>query len=95
MAQPDARLMVIGYSFSDVHINEVIGKAASNGHLRIFVIDPLGVDVMDKNRNAIIYTPGDFLKLVQPHVIGASRRGIREIFGNDKVEHAKVLRFFA
>jgi hypothetical protein len=34
------RLMVIGYSFSDHHINEAIMKAADQGGLRLFIIDP-------------------------------------------------------
>jgi len=32
---------------------------------------------------------------LQPHLVGASRRTIRDIFGGDRVEHGKVMRFFA
>jgi hypothetical protein len=42
------RLMVIGYSFSDRHINQAIIKAAEKGALRLFIIDPQGVDILNK-----------------------------------------------
>jgi hypothetical protein len=47
LLRPDARLMVIGYSFSDVHINKAIGDGVERG-LKLFIIDPCGVDVLDK-----------------------------------------------
>ena len=94
LAKPSVRLMVIGYSFGDHHINQAIAEAADRGTLRLFVIDPLGVDVLDKNRSAPIPGPDPLFTRLQPHIIGASRRTVREIFGNDRVEHAKVIRFF-
>jgi SIR2-like domain len=93
LAKPGVRLMVIGYSFSDHHVNQTIAGAAARGTLSLFIIDPLGVDVLDKNRNAPIPAPDPLYTQLQPHIIGASRRTVREIFGNDRVEHAKVMRF--
>jgi len=87
--KPDTRLMVIGYSFSDGHIDQSIKAAAKSG-LRIFIIDPLGSDVVNKTRDASIRAP----EALEDQLIGGSRRSIREIFGGDAVEHAKVLRFF-
>lgn len=95
LAAPDTRLMVIGYSFSDDHINEMIREAAREHKISIFVIDPLGVDVMDENRTAQIYVPGSLADELWPRVIGSSRRTLREIFGTDRVEHSKVMRFFS
>jgi hypothetical protein len=91
----DARLMVIGYSFGDPHINAIIRTAAAAGHLRIFLIDPLGLEVIDENRHVHMYSPGPLMSDLGPRVIGASRRSLREIFGFDIVEHAKVMRFFS
>jgi SIR2-like domain len=93
LAKPDVRLMVIGYSFGDHHINQAIAEAADRSTLRLFIIDPLGVDVLDKNRNAPIPGPNPLFTRLQPHLVGASRRTVREIFGNDRVEHAKVMKF--
>jgi len=84
--------MVIGYSFGDEHINVAIRDAAEKGTLKLFLIDPSGVDVLTKNRLA---PPGYMFEKLQPHLIGASRRLLSEIFGGDMVEHGKVMRFFA
>lgn len=93
LAKPGMRLMVIGYSFGDYHINQAIAEVADRDTLRLFIIDPLGVDVLDKNRNAPIPAPDPLFTRLQPHVVGASRRTVRDIFGRDRVEHAKVMRF--
>jgi hypothetical protein len=86
-------LMVIGYSFNDDHINDAILATARGGQLKMFIIDPLGIDVLDKNRGNAIYSPDLLISELGTHVIGASRRTLREIFGTDHVEHAKVIRF--
>ena len=40
--------MVIGYSFSDRHINEAIYEAWQKGNLRgMFLVDPVGRDVLN------------------------------------------------
>jgi hypothetical protein len=95
LARPNTRLMVIGYSFGDEHINQAIGDAADRGYLRLFIIDPSGLDVLDKNRRLAVYIADPLFSRLQPHLVGASRRTIREIFGGDRVEHGKVMRFFA
>jgi hypothetical protein len=42
-----ARLMIIGYSFGDAHINQMIFSGVEAG-LQIFIIDPLGIGVMSR-----------------------------------------------
>lgn len=49
LSKRDTRLMVLGYSFRDEHINDAIAAAADSGSLRLFIIDPDGVDVLDKD----------------------------------------------
>jgi len=92
LAKPDTRLMIIGYSFGDAHINNAIGAVADGGALRVFIIDPLGVDVLRQERLSI--RPDYLGERLKPYLIGASRRTPREIFGGDVVEHGKVMRFF-
>ena len=94
LSKPNTRLMVIGYGFGDDHINASLRDAAGTGNMKLFVIDPLGVDVMDNNRNLQIYVPDNLAADLWPHVIGSSRRSLREIFGGDYAEHGKVMRFF-
>jgi transcriptional regulator with XRE-family HTH domain len=48
LALPGARLMVMGYSFSDEHINDAILAAVKTSDLKIFIVDPGGVGIIDK-----------------------------------------------
>ncbi|MEA2943353.1 MAG: hypothetical protein QOD09_3882 [Bradyrhizobium sp.] len=93
ISAPGAKLMIIGYSFSDQHINNAIGVAVENG-LQIFIIDPAGVDVIDKRKPMPLKTPDPYVTKVGPAIIGASRRPLLQIFNQDKVEWDKVMRFF-
>ena len=95
LSQPDTHLMVIGYGFGDPHINSAIQTAATKG-LRIFIVDALGVDVIDKrNTRAQIPEPvTDLMQALMPRIIGASRRPLNEIINSDPVENEKVMRFF-
>jgi hypothetical protein len=95
LTRPGTRLMVIGYSFGDHHINETIMQAADKGQLRLFIIDPNGVDVLDKNNpRHSIRVRGALQERLEPHIIGASRRSLTAIFGTDRVEQNKVMQFF-
>jgi hypothetical protein len=51
-----SRLMVIGYGFNDSHINNALLEAAPKG-LKMFIIDPLGVDAADPTRNLPVGMP--------------------------------------
>jgi hypothetical protein len=95
IAQHGTRLMVIGYSFNDFHINQAIEEAVQAKSLKIFIIDPLGVDVLDKSGSkAQIISSKPNLEKIGPHIIGASRRPLSAIFGDDRVEFHKIYRFF-
>jgi len=96
LSQPGAKLMAIGYGFRDPQINEIVFRAVNHG-LRMFVIDPLGSDVarsLNPTDKASIRAGTELEEVFTRSLIGASRRPLREIFGNDAVEHNKVLRFF-
>jgi len=85
---PNARLMVIGYSFADHHINTIIFEAAEKG-LKIFIADPEGAMLITKIPN---YNPPPKIKAA---IIGASSRPIRNsLSGRDMVELTKIERFF-
>jgi len=100
LARPDTRLMVVGYSFGDRHINNAIMDAADKGALSLFIIDPQGVDVLDKRKALVSIEddPGELMDRLNPHIIGASRRPLTTTFshdhGHDLVEYGKVMRFF-
>lgn len=89
-----SRLMVIGYSFSDAHINKVIGEAVDANRLKLFIVDPQGVDVIDKSKPTPIRIPDAYMEKLAPHIIGASRRSLIETFASDVVEFDKLSRVF-
>ena len=84
LSQPDTRLMVIGYSFSDSHINAAIIEAWKNGSLKgIFLVNPSGRDVLNSKG------------LEGIHSIGGSTRLMSETFAGDQFEHQNFMRFFS
>jgi hypothetical protein len=88
------RLMIIGYSFSDAHINRVIIDAAKQGRIQLFIVDPAGVDVLDKQDPRHIKVTSELMETLRPRIIGASRRPFLSTFGTDRVEFDRLSRFF-
>jgi SIR2-like domain len=94
LLKSNARLMVIGYSFSDKHINDAIGEGIDKG-LKLFIIGPRGVDVLDKRQKEPVGRGRDeYMDKLTPNIIGASRRPLTSIFFEDVVEHGRVMKFF-
>lgn len=97
LSRPDTRLMVIGYSFRDRHINEAICEATKHGNLTLFAIDPDGMNVVDdkrdENKRAAIHIPSTLADTLKPWIRGASSRLLSTTFGNDLAEHQFVLQF--
>jgi SIR2-like protein len=95
VSRPSARLMIIGYGFNDEHINEEIGAAVEKG-LKIFIVDPRGVDVFDKfDRTAQIPDhPDPFAEKLRPSIIGESTKPLTQTFGSDHGEHDYLTSFF-
>jgi hypothetical protein len=91
LREPGARLMVIGYGFADTHINDHIQKGAAAG-MKLFIIDPEGVDAVDRPKSRNLYNFGSSL---QSSFIGASRRDFLTTLSRDTVERSKVMRFFS
>jgi hypothetical protein len=96
LTRPGARLMVIGYSFSDAHINDAIMDAIKRGDLKLFLVDPAGDKILDKRdpRAMIPDHPGPLLDTILPRIIGISQRPISTTFNSDIVEHGNLCRFF-
>ncbi len=97
LSVPDARLCVIGYGFRDSHVNEVIIEAISNSNLKLFVIDPSGSEVAmraNPSFGGAVYVPNALDDAFRQGLIGASRRGLSETFGNDPVSHDHVMNYF-
>jgi hypothetical protein len=87
----NAKLMTIGYSFGDKHINDLIGEASTRAGLQTYLVDPAGLAVF---RN-------DPPNLMQPHkpildrinLCGNSMRPFREAFRSDVLSFRSFHRF--
>jgi len=90
--KPDARLVIIGYSFRDPHINRHLYEAAKGG-LKVFIVDPRGIDVLSDDIRYPQDNPMPLREALSRSIFGASRRPLSATFGGDRVEHAKILRF--
>jgi hypothetical protein len=97
LSSAGARMMTIGYGFRDPHINAAIFRAVDKG-LKFFVIDSRGSNLArDENKtrqpNKII-VESELEAVFRKAYIGSSSRPLREIFGAEGPEFAKVMRFF-
>jgi hypothetical protein len=99
LSEPGTRLMVIGYGFRDKHINEDIEIAVKRSGLRFFVVDPFGAGLAKAlnptRKPGFIICPTALEELFESALIGSSNRKLNETFGDDGIEHAKVMRFFS
>lgn len=97
LSEPGTRLMAVGYGFRDEHINQIIARAINYQGLKLFVIAPEGAELAkaaNPTSTATIYARSDMEEAFERGLIGASRRGLREIFSGDEAEFAKLKRFF-
>lgn len=90
-----SQLVIIGYSFNDDHINRRLGQAVAQG-TRLFIIDPSGVDIIDKRVKAPGIIPQPITPLMEAlmdAVDGASRRDLIRTFSGDNIERSKIEHF--
>jgi hypothetical protein len=90
----DTRLMIIGYSFNDEHINAQLMAAASAG-TKMFIVDMQGLDVIDKRdaRMRASVPPAPLFSTLRDSIVGASRRLLRPTLQSDPVEVKKYVDF--
>jgi len=91
----NAKLMVIGYSFQDEHINNVICAASKDYKLETFIIDPLGTAVLRDPRMRDAHIPGPPRELEDITIVGRIRRTLKEIFSGDRFAVGEIERFFS
>ena len=94
--EEDAKVLIIGYSFRDSHINDIIFKSCINRKSEFFIIDPYGLDIIERNgfKNTSVNISDNRHKILSKFV-GGSRRSLKEIFTfpGDRVEYSKIRRF--
>lgn len=90
LTMPDTRLVVVGYSFSDEHINKMILEAAERGSLKMFVVHPRGRGILVKQGAAMI-PPQEPLRDDVPS-LGESTRPLSSTFLDDELERNLLYR---
>lgn len=80
LAQPDARLLVIGYGFGDDHINRTIAAAARKG-LRLWIVDPRSPETVREQLSK------KRLMGIWESVIGYYQDGWERLFDVTSVDH--------
>jgi SIR2-like domain len=94
LAQPNTRLMIIGYGFLDDHVNRALEDSWDvNRTLSIFYVDPRGRDAIYAGvpRTLPQWTP----PLGNISCVGESRRFLSQTLAGDRLEFNKLMRFFA
>jgi SIR2-like protein len=84
LTRPSAKLMVIGYSFSDSHINDAIVDGIAAG-LKLFVVDPYALKALQNDPR---------IGSARSALIGYSNRSLKDTFGGDRCSHNQVSQFF-
>lgn len=87
----ETKLMVIGYSFSDDHVNEALTDASAYKGLQTYLVNPAGLTVFDPPPNALItYRPKVFSAL---KLTGILTRPFRDAFISDDLAFSSFQRF--
>ena len=76
--------MIVGYSFSDTHINDAIVDGLAAG-LKLYIVDPFALKVFNNDPR---------IRSSRSSLIGYSDRPLRTTFGGDRNANAQISRFF-
>jgi hypothetical protein len=91
LCEGNTKLMAIGYSFSDSHINDLIVDAAERHELKLHLVNPAGLEVFRRYPTNAIQGPN---LLNEIPLVGITLRTLREAFSGDKLSQKSLLRFF-
>src|SRR5262245_2011487 len=94
LSEDNSRLMVIGYSFQDEHINSVIERAWREHKLGTYLVDHRGGEVLrdPKMASAMIKVKREIEEI---KLIGELRRPLSSVFADDTFAHGELMRFFS
>jgi len=77
------RIMVVGYSFSDDHINTELAYASTNSGLETYIVDPKGLELFAPPPNQTI---GKMIRLQELNIVGVSTRAFSSAFKDDDLQ---------
>ena len=94
LSSGDARLMVIGYSFSDPHVNDLVEDASLHANLQTYLVNPVGLSVFDNpHPGSLGYVPKAVFAALKP--VGISTRPFRDAFTSDDLSFKSFQRFLS
>lgn len=91
LGKSQTKLMAIGYSFSDSHINDLIVNAGEQQGLKLHLVNPAGLEVFRRYPVNAIQGPNP---LDEIPLVGVTVRSLREAFSGDKLSQQSLFRFF-
>ena len=87
----ETKLMVVGYSFADDHVNDLLTEASLRKGLRTYLVDPVGLGLFDPPPNSLITRP---TKVFSPlSLAGILTRPFRDAFISDDLAFNSFQRF--
>jgi hypothetical protein len=96
LSEDVSKFVIIGYSFKDSHINDVIFNSCIRFNPELFIIDPSGLDILEDNgfSNTSVDISSHRQRILS-RFVGGSRRTLKEIFihPGDRIEYRKIERF--
>lgn len=87
----ETKVMAIGYSFSDSHINDILRLAGREHGLRLHLVNPAGLSALRPPREGLI---PDRNPLDEIPLMGITVRTLREAFSGEKLSQKSLMRFF-
>ena len=85
------KLMVVGYSFSDQHLNALLAKASADAGLQTYLVNPSGLAVFDPPANALIKPANEVFNALT--LTGILTRPFRDAFISDALSFNSLQRF--
>jgi hypothetical protein len=87
----ETKLMVIGYSFADDHVNDVLTEASQYKGVKTYLINPAGLSVFDAPPNALVTQPKKVFSAL--NLSGILTRSFRDAFWSDRLAFNSIQRF--
>ena len=96
LSRPNSRLLILGHSLADLHINKIIFDKIKNNGLKFYIWNHSGLDSLMKK---LIDTPGYDVELFKKGFIGISNAPLQELLRRDvpnafTVEFKRIQREF-
>lgn len=88
LSMADVKLFVIGYSFGDEHINEIIAGGIMNNNLKLYVLNPYNPEIFKNNLYSDKISRGE---IIWNGLAGYYSYSLSEVFSGSKTVEYKLI----